>query len=269
MKTRPLPFSPLSSGKISGRVRSSILVARQTGWWWSREEIRLCFFSGLKLVRVPGLKYWSDQRIYFLCVATNEPADGENYNFIHQVSCSSHSLANKWWAFWQKRCQQLPLQGGEDVTLQIYMDKAFLPVWVMVCLIAVLLCMVSMIINYKANRRPHPNNHHHHHRYWKSAALSKHFLVRSLLRAEPGSHELGSGLIIIIIEYHHALLLPFSLSTYDHHNELLTRLSWRSCRTPAQMLRKDMPRWTFYLIICCQNYCHLQIFLGWNLKIWE
>ena len=146
MKTRPLPFSPLSSRKISGRVRSSILVARQTGWWWSREEIRLWFFSGLKLVRVPGLKYWSDQRIYFLCIATNEPADGENYNFIHQVSCSSHRLAKKWWSFWQKRCQQLPLQGGEDVTLQIYMDKAFLPVWVMVCLIAVLLCMVSMII---------------------------------------------------------------------------------------------------------------------------
>ena len=122
---------------------------------------------------------------------------------------------------------------------------------------------------WSSNRRHHPNNHHHHHHYWKSAASSKLFLVRSLLRAEPGSHELGSGLIIIIIEYHHALLLPFSLSTYDHHNELLTRLSWRSCRTPAQMLRKDMPRWTFYLIICCQNYCHLQIFLGWNLKIWE
>ena len=38
------------------------------------------------------------------------------------------------------------LQGGEDKTLQIYMDKAFLPVWVMVCLIAVLLCMVTIII---------------------------------------------------------------------------------------------------------------------------
>ena len=37
------------------------------------------------------------------------------------------------------------LQGGEDKTLQIYMDKAFLPVWVMVCLIAVLLCMVTII----------------------------------------------------------------------------------------------------------------------------
>ena len=37
-------------------------------------------------------------------------------------------------------------QGGEDATLQIYMDKALLPVWVMICLIAVLLCMVSIII---------------------------------------------------------------------------------------------------------------------------
>lgn len=37
-------------------------------------------------------------------------------------------------------------QGGEDATLQIYMDKALLPVWVMICLIAVLLCMVSITI---------------------------------------------------------------------------------------------------------------------------
>ena len=45
-------------------------------------------------MRVPGLKYWSDQRIYFLCVATNEPADGENYNFIHQVWLNARIVAN-------------------------------------------------------------------------------------------------------------------------------------------------------------------------------
>merc|ERR1719458_2497170 len=73
---------------------------------------------GLRSIRVPGLQYWSDQRMYFLCVATDEPQDGGSYTFIHQ--------------------------GGEDKTLQIYMDKAFLPVWVMVCLIAVLLCMSGL-----------------------------------------------------------------------------------------------------------------------------
>merc|ERR1719458_1304850 len=73
---------------------------------------------GLRSIRVPGLQYWSDQRMYFLCVATDQPQDGGSYTFIHQ--------------------------GGEDKTLQIYMDKAFLPVWVMVCLIAVLLCMSGL-----------------------------------------------------------------------------------------------------------------------------
>ena len=61
---------------------------------------------------------------------------------------------------------------------------------------------------WSSNSRHHPDNHHHHHRYWKSAASSKHFLVRSLLRAEPGSHELGSGLIFIIIIIIMSLLLP-------------------------------------------------------------
>ena len=162
----------------------------------------------------------------------------------------------KWWSFWQKRCQNClcrvermwpcrstwtrpSCQSGWWSAS----SRSFSAWWA-----------------WSSNSRHHHNNHHHHHRYWKSAASSKHFLVRSLLRAEPGSHELGSGLIIIIIEYHHALLLPFSLSTYDHHNEPLTRPSWRSCRTPAQMLRKDMPRWTFYLIFCCKNCCNSHIF---------
>jgi metal transporter CNNM len=73
---------------------------------------------GLRSIRVPGLQYWPDQRIYFICVATDQPQDGGSYTFIHQ--------------------------GGEDKTLQIYMDKAFLPVWVMICLIAVLLCMSGL-----------------------------------------------------------------------------------------------------------------------------
>jgi len=71
---------------------------------------------GLRSVRVPGLQYFSDQRIYYLCVATD--GDGGSFTFVHQ--------------------------GGEDATLQIYMDKALLPVWVMICLIAVLLCMSGL-----------------------------------------------------------------------------------------------------------------------------
>ena len=41
------------------------------------------FSSGLRSVRVPGLQYFSDQRIYYLCVATD--GDGGSFTFVHQV----------------------------------------------------------------------------------------------------------------------------------------------------------------------------------------
>jgi hypothetical protein len=71
---------------------------------------------GLRAVVVPKLQYWSDQRIYYLCVATQEPDSDGTYEFVHQ--------------------------GGEDTSMQIFMDKALLPVWTMICLIAALLIMV-------------------------------------------------------------------------------------------------------------------------------
>ena len=72
--------------------------------------------AGLRrLVVEGGLKYWSDGRTYYLCVATVEPVED---NFIHQ---------------------------GDAVTLTIFMDKPVMPVWVMVLLIFGLLCLVSRL----------------------------------------------------------------------------------------------------------------------------
>ena len=74
---------------------------------------------GLRSLAVPGLKYWADQPIYYICLATEEPDQDGNYDFYHQ--------------------------GGDNNTLQIKMDKALLPIWVMISLIGVLLCMVSVL----------------------------------------------------------------------------------------------------------------------------
>ena len=79
-------------------------------------EFRSLHSPGLRVVMVPGLQYWPDQRVYYVCVATEEPDNDGNYKFVHQ--------------------------GGEDFALQIFMDKALLPVWVMICFIVVLLCGV-------------------------------------------------------------------------------------------------------------------------------
>ena len=82
-------------------------------------EFRELESPGLRAVAVPGLQYWSDQRVYYLCVATDLPDQAGEYQFLHQ--------------------------GGEEKSIQIYMDRALLPIWVMICLIVVLLFGVSVI----------------------------------------------------------------------------------------------------------------------------
>ena len=80
-------------------------------------EFRELESPGLRAVMVPGLQYWSDQRLYYLCVATQRPQDADGFEFYHQ---------------------------GDDKSLIIYMDKALLPLWVMVILLVFLLCMVGV-----------------------------------------------------------------------------------------------------------------------------
>jgi len=72
---------------------------------------------GLRSLIVPGLQYWTDQRTYYICISTDQPEAAGNYRFMHQ--------------------------GGEK-TLLIYMDKQLLPIWVMICMIAFLLCMSGL-----------------------------------------------------------------------------------------------------------------------------